>query len=72
MDDIFYDDYEGATKLSVSDYARYRKTTPQLIHYYLRNRIIERENCLCGRPVIDVQSADAALSEHKKGRSKTL
>lgn len=56
---------EGATKLSPSDFARHMGMTPQLVHYYIRTKVIAKEMCVCGRKVIDVEEAKQALSAHK-------
>ena len=53
-------------KLSVRDYARKHKIQPQLLYYYIRRGYIKEEDCVCGRPVIDVESADKYL----RGKAK--
>lgn len=71
-EDELEDRLEGQLKMSPREYAVYRskltgmKIAPQLIYYYIRNRKIELEQCVCGRPVIDVEAADAFFAERDK------
>lgn len=59
---------DGTVKMSVREYAKFKKMQPQLIYYYLRTGKIKEEACICGRKVIDVASADEffAKAEAKK------
>jgi hypothetical protein len=52
------DEAEGATKLSPREYALLRGKKPQLIYYYIRHGKLKKEQCICGRSVIDVAEAD--------------
>jgi hypothetical protein len=58
----------GLLKMSVIEFARKRKMQPQLVYYYIRAGHIKQEECICGRPVIDIESADKYLSEKEKGK----
>lgn len=53
----------GSAKMSVREYAKFKKIAPQLIYYYIREGHIGVEACICGRKVIDVKSADDYLAE---------
>lgn len=53
---------DGSAKMSVREYAKFKKMQPQLLYYYLRQGYIKEEPCICGRKVIDVASADAYLA----------
>ena len=57
---------QGVIKLSPIQYARKRGIQPQLIYYYVRAGHIKVEECICGRPVIDIASADKFLAEKGK------
>lgn len=59
------DELEEASKLSPRDYGKLRGIAPQLVYYHIRQGKIKKETCLCGRSVIDVDSADGFF---KKGR----
>lgn len=52
------DDLDEATKLSPRDYGRLRGIAPQLVYYHIRQGHIDKEKCLCGRSVIDIEKAD--------------
>lgn len=56
---------EGAEYLGPSEFARLMNMKPQLVHYYIRAKVLEAEMCKCGRKVIDVERGRKALSEHK-------
>lgn len=63
LEQMLMDELGDAQKLSPREYARLRrgkwqKLSPQLVYYYIRNGKIKQENCICGRVVIDVASAD--------------
>lgn len=49
------------THMSISDYARLRHITPQNVHYYIRNKRLNKYKCICGKPVINIEEADIAL-----------
>jgi hypothetical protein len=53
------DEAEGATKLSPREYGRLKGIKPQLVYYYIRTGKLTLEVCICGRHVIDVESANA-------------
>lgn len=60
-------------KMSPIEYARAKGIQPQLVYYYIRSGHIKVEQCVCGRKVIDVPSADAYLrSKDKKEEVKGL
>lgn len=64
-------EYEGAEKLSPIEYARYKGMRPQMVYYYIRNKVLTTEVCACGRRVLDVEHSDEALRarlEKKTGR----
>lgn len=49
------------THMAISEYARARHITPQLVHYYIRNKRLKKHRCVCGRYVINIEEADIAL-----------
>lgn len=59
------DELEGATKLSPREYGKMRGIAPQLVYYHIREGHIKKEQCQCGRSVIDVDAADQYF---KKGQ----
>lgn len=52
------DELSDATKLSPRDYGKMRGIAPQLVYYHIRQGHIDKETCLCGRSVIDIDKAD--------------
>lgn len=57
-------------KLSPREYGKLRGISPQLVYYYLRNKQLEIERCICGRKVIDVKLADKffeTIKQKKQG-----
>lgn len=64
MTQMELDDLEGATKISPRDYGKLRGIAPQLVYYHIRQGHIDKEKCLCGRSVIDIDKAD---QHFKKG-----
>lgn len=52
------DELEDATKLSPRDYGKLRGISPQLVYYHVRQGHIEKEVCLCGRSVVDIDACD--------------
>jgi hypothetical protein len=61
----------GVLRMSPIEYARKRGLQPQLVYYYIRAGHIKQEDCICGRPTIDIESADAYLAEKaKRDRAK--
>jgi hypothetical protein len=62
------DEAEGATKLSPREYGRLRNITPQLVYHHIRAGHIKKENCICGRSVIDVAAADEFFESRKKSK----
>lgn len=58
----------GTAKMSVREYAKYKKMAPQMIYYYIREGKLKEEPCICGRKVLDVKGADEffAAKEAKK------
>jgi hypothetical protein len=59
-------------KLTPREYAQLRGMSPQLVYYYIRNKVLELEYCLCGRRVLDVNKADDNLQKKKEARSGKL
>jgi hypothetical protein len=59
------EDLEDASKCSPRDYGKLRGIAPQLVYYHIRNGKIDKEKCICGRSVIDIDKADQFF---KKGR----
>lgn len=49
------------TKATPIEYARSRGITPQRVYYLIRNKRLDKERCVCGRPVIDIEDADTVL-----------
>ena len=73
--DLFDEDlgafeFEGAEVLPIRDYAKYKGLAPQLVYYYIRTKKIETNLCQCGRKIINVRDADAALTRSKEDRRK--
>jgi hypothetical protein len=62
----------GLLKMSPIEYARARKLQPQLVYYYIRAGHIKSEECICGRVVIDIESADKYLAEKAKKQKGTV
>lgn len=62
---IKQDELMDATKLSPREFAQLMGISPQLVYYYIRRNKIEKEVCICGRPVVDVAAAKEALAEKK-------
>jgi len=54
--------------MAVSEYAKARGISPQLIHYYIREEKLEVDNCECGRRCVRVEEADKFFRE--KGKIK--
>jgi hypothetical protein len=61
------DEAEGATKLSPREYGLSHGIKPQLVYYYIRKGELKLENCICGRHVIDVATADEFFKGRKDG-----
>lgn len=57
-EDDLADQAEVAKRMTIGDYARLRRVTPQNVHYYIRNKKLTKSKCECGRAVIDVDEAD--------------
>lgn len=76
MDELFerFDEFdlEGATKLTPREFAKLHKMAPQMVYYYIRTGVLTAERCACGRTVVDVESASAALQAKKEARRKGL
>ena len=75
LDAILQDELEDLhalhRKMSVREYAKFKKMQPQLIYYYIRTRQLKEEPCSeCGRKVIDVQTADRFFAE-RDARKRT-
>jgi len=58
--------------LTPIEYAKLRGMSSQLVYYYIRNKVIETEPCRCGRTVVSVSQADAALQAKAVARGKVL
>jgi hypothetical protein len=52
------DELSDATKLSPREYGKLRGIQPQLVYYHIREGHIDKETCVCGRSVIDIDHAD--------------
>lgn len=67
LDDLFdemqEDELHDAEFLSPREYAKLRGMAPQLVYYYIRTGKIEKQRCICGRPVVRVQAADEATGK---------
>lgn len=46
------------TKISPREYGKLRGIQPQLVYYHMRNGKVKKEQCICGRTVIDIAAAD--------------
>lgn len=66
------DQAEVVGYLTPIEYAKLRNMSSQLVYYYIRNKTIEVEPCRCGRSVVSVSQADAALQAKKVARGKVL
>lgn len=49
---------EDLEKMSPREYGKLRDIQPQLVYYHIREGHIQKEQCVCGRVVIDVKEAD--------------
>lgn len=58
--------------LTPREYAKLKGMSPQLVYYYIRNKVIETEQCRCGRTILSVVQADEALAEKARQRGKVL
>lgn len=56
--DELEDRAETITKLSPREYGKMRGIAPQLVYYHMRNGKIKKEQCICGKTVIDIDAAD--------------
>lgn len=69
MDELFeqmkLDELHDASKLSPREYGKLRGIQPQLVYYHIREGHVDKETCLCGRSVIDIEKADQYF---KKGK----
>lgn len=64
------DQAQEVGKLSPREYGKLRGISPQLVYYYIRNKQLDIELCICGRKVIDVVLADkffVAIKQKKQG-----
>lgn len=68
LDDAHEAALDGTRKMSVREYAKFKKMQPQLLYYYLRTGKLEEENCICGRKVLDVEKADKFFAERDAKR----
>ena len=59
------DELEGATKLTPREYGKLRGIAPQLVYYHVREGHVKKEQCVCGRSVVDVDACDQYF---RKGR----
>lgn len=55
------DELLDAIKLSPREFAQLVGMSPQLVYYHIRRGKLEKETCICGRPVVDVERSRAAL-----------
>lgn len=65
MEQMRLDELADATKLSPREYGKLRGIQPQLVYYHIREGHIKKEQCICGRTVIDIEASDEYF---KKGR----
>lgn len=72
LEDLKSFEHEGATKLSPVHFARLLKIAPQMVYYYIRNKVIETETCICGRTVLDVQTSTDRIKERQARRHKVV
>lgn len=59
-------EFAGASVLTPIDFARLVGMRPQMVYYYIRNGVIETEWCNCGRKVVNVEAAKAAIEARRK------
>ncbi len=71
FEEFVRNDFEGATKLSPIEFARMMGMRPQMVYYYIRNKVLQTERCICGRRVLDIDSAKEALQEKKDKQRST-
>jgi len=65
-EDELQDQAEVQSRMAIGNYAKLRHVTPQSVHYYIRNKRLNKYKCDCGRFVIDVAEADIAMGFKKK------
>jgi hypothetical protein len=53
-------------KLTPREYAKLRGHNAQLVYYYIRQKQLELEYCICGRKVLDVKLTDEFFDSRKK------
>lgn len=58
IDAIKRDELDGATHLTIMDYAKLRNLYPQRVYKAVREAKLGTRKCDCGRKVIDVLEAD--------------
>lgn len=68
--DELADKVAAQQKASPIEYAKSRKDlSPQLVYYHIRQGHLKKEQCVCGRSVIDIAEADELFfppGEHDK------
>jgi hypothetical protein len=52
--------------LTPIELAKVLETSPQMVYYWIRRGVIDTEECSCGRTVVRVERARAALAAHKR------
>jgi hypothetical protein len=57
---------DPAPRMAIGEYAKLRHITPQNVHYYIRQKRLEKYKCDCGRFVVDTHEADIAMGFKKK------
>lgn len=57
-------------KLTPREYAKLRDISPQLLYYYIKQKVLELEFCACGRKILDVDKTDKILSEASRVKLK--
>jgi hypothetical protein len=70
--DEIQDQADEVGKLTPREYAKLRGMSPQLVYYYIRNKVVTEERCVCGRRVVDVKAADEALAAQTRKRGSGL
>jgi hypothetical protein len=60
-EDELEDQAQTVTRMAINAYARLRGVAPQRVHYYIRNKRLQKYRCDCGRFVVDIAEADKVI-----------
>jgi predicted site-specific integrase-resolvase len=71
LDDIA-EQAEEVGKLTPREFAQLIGVAPQMVYYYIRNGRINVERCICGRKVIDVETAKAVFAKTTEARGEGM